>query len=345
MTREPIDLRSDTVTKPSPAMRRAMAEAEVGDDVYREDPTVRRLEEVAAATLGFDAALFVPSGIMGNLLALLSQAERGSEVLVEADAHIVNYEAGAGAAFAGVQFRTVPGERGLLDPQRVAAQLRPDMFPLTATRMVCVEQTHNRHGGTYAPLEDLRALADLGVPVHVDGARVFNAIAASGDDPSAYGTFASSLTFCLSKGLGAPVGSVLCASADTIEQARGWRRRLGGAMRQVGVLAAAGLVALEESPPLLARDHEHARILAAAAGLDPELVPTNIVMVADVDAPAVVAALRRRSVLAGAMDPRTLRLVTHRDVSREDAEAAAAALAGALAEREFAGPPDAGRCA
>ena len=319
-----VDLRSDTVTRPDADMRAAMAAAEVGDDVYGEDPTVRRLEEAAAATFGTDAGLLCPSGVMCNLVAVLTLATRGTEVLVEADAHLVNYEAGAGAMFAGAQFRTVPGDRGLLTAEQVAAGIRPDHFPLTPTSLVAVEQTHNRRGGTaYTPAE-LAAIggvvADAGLPLYVDGARVFNAVEATGSSPADHAAPATALSFCLSKGLGAPVGSVLVGTAEVVAEAKGWRRRLGGAMRQSGVIAAAGLVALRDGPGRLAQDHAHAAALFAAArealpeAHTPHAPTTNIVYVDDVDAGAVVAGMRERGILVGAMDPRTLRMVTHRDV-------------------------------
>jgi threonine aldolase len=339
---DPIDLRSDTVTRPTAAMRRAMAEAEVGDDVYREDPTVRELESLAAERFGREAALLCPSGIMCNQIWLRLLTRPGSEALTESGSHIVNYEAGAAGLVSGVQLRTVTGSRGVLDPEAVAAQLRPDHFPQIPTSLVCVEQSTNRGGGAVYPLEHLAALRqltrDAGVALYMDGARVFNATVAAGVEPDEYGALVDGLMFCLSKGLAAPVGSVMVGDADLIEEARLWRRRLGGAMRQAGVLAAAGIVALTEMVPRLAEDHANARLLAEAAAeaapgaLEPALVETNIVLIPDVDAGAAVTALRRDGILAGAMDPRTLRLVTHVDVSRDDTIRAADALRGALAQ-------------
>ena len=331
-----VDLRSDTVTRPTPAMRRAMAEAEVGDDVYGEDRTVLRLQEAAAARFGREAALFCATGTLCNQLWLRVLARPATEVVVEADAHLVNYEGGAGALLGGVQFRTVPGRGGLLDADDVAAALRADIFPLTPTGLVCVEQTHNRRGGVYHSLEQLDALrrvtSGAGVPLYLDGARVFNAAVASGTDPAEYGRRVDGLMFSLSKSLGAPVGSVMVGDADAMAEARQWRRRYGGAWRQAGVLAAAGLVALDTMVDRLAEDHEHARLLAAAAAevlpdaVDPEAVATNIVYVEGVDAPAVCAALREYGVLAGAMDAGTVRMVTHPDVSPEGARHAADVL-------------------
>lgn len=341
MRGEPVDLRSDTVTRPDAAMRAAMAQAEVGDDVYGEDPTVRELESEAAATFGKDAGLLCPSGVMCNLVALLTLATRGTEVLVEADAHLVNYEAGAGALFAGAQFRTVPGERGLLSADQVAANIRGDHFPLTPTSLVAVEQTHNRRGGTAHTPAELAAIgavvADAGLPLYVDGARIFNAVVATDATPTDHAAPATALSFCLSKGLGAPVGSVLVGSAEVIAEARGWRRRVGGAMRQAGVIAAAGLVALRNGPARLAQDHAHARMLHDAArevlpeAHTPHPPTTNIVYVEDVDAPTIVAGMREHGILVGAMDPRTLRMVTHRDVDGTGIAGATDALKLALA--------------
>lgn len=336
-----IDLRSDTVTKPTPAMRRAMADAEVGDDVYGEDPTVRRLEEEAAARFGRAAALYCPSGIMCNQLWLRVLARPGTEVVVEADAHLVNYEGGAGALLGQVQFRTVPGVRGLLDPADVADAIRADAFPLTPTSLVCVEQTANRGGGTVYELERLAALrkvtADAGVALYCDGARIFNAAVATGTAPQAYGELVDGLMFCVSKGLGAPIGSLMVGDADAIDEAREWRRRYGGALRQAGVVAAAGLVALEQGVQRLAEDHAHARLLAEAAAdarpevVDLDAVQTNIVYLSGVDAAGVCAALRGEGVLAGAMDARTVRLITHRDVSADDVRTASEGLRRVLA--------------
>lgn len=336
-----IDLRSDTVTRPTSAMRRAMAEADVGDDVYGEDPTVTRLEEEAASRLGRPAALFCPSGTMCNQLWLRVLARPGTEVVVEADAHLVNYEGGAGAMLAGVQFRTVAGERGLLAPDDVAAAIRPDQFPLTPTSLVCIEQTANRGGGSVYDLERLESIRKIttnaGVSLYCDGARIFNAAVATGTEPATYAALVDGLMFCVSKALGAPVGSLMVGDADAIAEARVWRSRYGGAMRQAGIVAAAGLVALEQMVDRLAEDHAHARLLAGAAAevlpgaIDADRVETNIVTLEGLDAAAVVAALRQEGVLAGAMDPRTVRLVTHPDVSGEDVRQAAAALMRVLA--------------
>jgi threonine aldolase len=337
-----IDLRSDTVTRPTPAMRRAMAEADVGDDVYGEDPTVLALQEAAAGLFGREAALLCPTGVMCNQIWLRLLTTPGTEVLVEADSHVVSYEAGAHALLGGIQFRTVAAERGVLTAEHVAANLRPDHFPLTATSVVAVEQTHNRRGGTITPLpvlEELRATtAAAGVALYMDGARVLNAAVASGTDPADYGRAVDGLMFCLSKALSAPVGSVMVGDADAIAEALVWRRRYGGAMRQAGVLAAAGLVALEQMVERLAEDHANARLLAEAAAevlpdaIDPAGVETNIVAIEGIDAAAAVAGLAERGVVAGAMDPRTLRLVTHPDVDEAACRKAADALRQVLQE-------------
>jgi threonine aldolase len=335
-----IDLRSDTVTKPTRQMRSAMASADVGDDVYGEDPTVIALQERVAALFGREAALLCPSGIMCNQVWLRVLARPGTEVLVEADAHVVNYEGGAGALLGGVQFRTVAAPYGLLAPNDVAQAIRPDLFPLTPTSLVCIEQTHNRRGGTVYPLDHLRALrkvtADAGVRLYMDGARVFNAAVASGDALGDYGAEVDGLMCCLSKSLGAPVGSVMVGDRDAIAEATVWRRRYGGAMRQAGVIAAAGLVALDRIDRL-ADDHANARLLAEAAAdvlpdaVDLRQVQTNIVYIEGVDAKGVCAALAVEGVLAGAMDVRTVRLVTHPDVTPDDCRRAADVLRRVLA--------------
>ena len=334
-----IDLRSDTVTQPTNEMRHAMATAIVGDDVYGEDPTVRALQERAAELFGREAALYCPSGVMCNQLWLRVLAQPGTEVVVEADSHVVNYEGGAGALLGGVQFRTVPSAHGQLAPDDVAAAIRPAHFPLTPTSLVWLEQTHNRRGGTYYSVDELTAVRDVcdgaGLPLYIDGARIFNASVASGTPPSRYGELANALMFSLSKSLGAPVGSVMVGDAAAIAEATLWRLRYGGAMRQAGVLAAAGLVALDRVDRL-AEDHDNARLLAEAAaeihpdGVDLALVQTNIVYVEDVDAAAVCAGLAERGVLAGAMDQGTVRLVTHPDVSREDCNKTADAVRSVL---------------
>lgn len=337
-----VDLRSDTVTRPTDGMRRAMADAEVGDDMYGEDPTVNRLQEVAAERFGREAALYVPSGVMANLLWTRVLAPPATEVVIERWGHAVGYEDGAGAASAGVQYHTVDGDRGRLDADRVRAVLRPDGFPYVRLGMIAAEETTNRGGGAIHGPDRLRGLADLaaerGAALHVDGARIFNAVVATGTDPRDYGAVATGLNFCLSKGLGAPVGSVMVGDADAIAEARTWRRRFGGAMRQVGVLAAAGLYALDHHVDRLVDDHANAQLLAGRladrvpGSTDPDLVTTNILFVdtGDEDASDVAARAAERGVRCSAANPGTIRLVTHLDVDRAGCELAADALADLL---------------
>ncbi|WP_409332632.1 threonine aldolase family protein [Trujillonella humicola] len=334
-----VDLRSDTVTRPTPGMRRAMAEAEVGDDVYGEDPSVRALEERTAALMGHEAALFVPSGTMGNQIGMRLVCEPGQEVLCDADAHVVTYEMGAAAAVFGISTRTVVsgagGRTGRLDAAQLVEQVRGrDDWHLTATAAIAVENTHNRGGGLVQPLDQLEQLfawsRDHDVAVHLDGARLFNASAASGVPMAGYGRLADTASICLSKGLGAPVGSVLVGSAERIAAGRLWRKRLGGGMRQAGVLAAAGLYALDHHVDRLATDHEHARLLAERLGIDPARVETNIVAVEDVAAPVVAEAAKAEGVLVSQVGPRRLRLVTHLDVDRDAVEHAAKVVAGLI---------------
>lgn len=330
----PIDLRSDTVTKPTPEMREAMAQAEVGDDVYGEDPTVNRLEARAAELLGMEAALFVPSGTMGNAIAIRILTERGDEVLVERRSHVVKYELSGMSALSGVMPRMVDAPGGHLTPADVRAAVAPRAYYKSDVSLVVLENTHNLGGGTVQGVEEFQAVVaaarECGFRVHLDGARVWNAAVALGVPPAALVAGADTVMACLSKGLCAPVGSVLASSRERIERARRARKLLGGGMRQAGILAAAGLVALDTLVPRLAEDHANARLLgeALARGRGVRVAPveTNIV-VATLEkrtAPDVVAALRGEGVLAIAMDARTVRLVTHRDVSRAECERAAA---------------------
>jgi threonine aldolase len=330
-----VDLRSDTVTKPSPAMRRAMADAEVGDDVYEEDPAVRALEESVAELFGHEAALFVPSGTMGNQIGMRLVCEPGQEILCDADAHVVTYEMGAAAAIFGISTRTVVSAGGRLDAQQLIDQVRPkDNWHLTATAAIAVENSHNRGGGLVQPLDQLQALwnwsREAGVAVHLDGARIWNAAVASGTELSTYGRLADTASVCFSKGLGTPVGSVLVSSAERIATARLWRKRLGGGMRQVGVLAAACTYALENNLPRLAEDHEHAQLLAKRLGVDPSTVETNMVVLDDVAAPMLAEAAKARGVLVSQVSARKVRLVTHLDVDRAGIERAADVLAELL---------------
>ena len=309
-----IDLRSDTLTRPTDGMRAAMAAAEVGDDVYGEDPCVNALEEQVADLFGHEAAVFVPSGTMGNQICLRLVVPPADELLCDADAHVVTYEHGGAAQHGGIQSRTVPG--GLMTREVVEAYLRPDGWGTVATRAVSVEQTHNRGGGAVHPLADLQGLraltAEHGMALHCDGARIWNAAVASGTPLSAYGALFDTLSVCLSKGLGAPVGSVVVTDRARADHARVLRKRLGGGMRQAGVLAAAGSYALDHHVERLAEDHRRASVLADALGVGP--VDTNLVPVPVQDSRAVVAAAREQGVLMSAMGPRTVRLVTHLDV-------------------------------
>ncbi|SFO27994.1 L-threonine aldolase [Geodermatophilus obscurus] len=330
-----VDLRSDTVTRPTPGMRRAMAEAEVGDDVYGEDPAVRALEERVADLFGHEAALFVPSGTMGNQIGMRLVCEPGQEVLCDADAHVVTYEMGAAAAVFGISTRTVVSDGGLLDAGALIAQVRPrGDWHLTATAAVAVENTHNRGGGRVQPLGELERLfawsRDAGVAVHLDGARIWNASVASGVALAEYGRLADTASVCFSKGLGTPVGSVLVASAERIAAARLWRKRLGGGMRQVGVLAAACTYALDSHLPRLGEDHEHAQLLAKRLGVDPASVETNMVVLDDVAAPLVAEAAKAQGVLVSQVSRRRIRLVTHLDVDHAGVDRAADVLAPLL---------------
>ena len=327
-----IDLRSDTLTRPTPAMRRAMAEAEVGDDVYGEDPTVLALQERVADLFGKEAALFTPTGSMANVLAVSLLVRPGQELLAEARAHVLRAELGAHGAFTGITTRTWSHPRGQVDLAAIRDLFAPDMGPFfVPTAAVTVENTHNFAGGAVLPLsslQDLRAWStEVGCAVHLDGARIWNAHVATGTPLAAYGEVADTVAVCLSKGLGAPVGSLVVGTADQMREARVRRKRLGGGMRQVGVLAAAGLHALDHHVERLAEDHEHARVLADAVGLDPATVDTNIVVWEASSAAEVVAAAKDEDVLVSAVGPTTLRAVTHLDVSREDAERAAVVLA------------------
>ena len=339
----PVDLRSDTVTKPSPGMREAMARAEVGDDVYGEDPTVNRLQERVADLLGKEAALFVASGTMANQIALGVLTRPGDEVICDEGAHPVHFEGGAMSALWGIQPRTLRGERGLLDPAQVEAAVRPPSEHFPRSRVLEIENTHNRGGGTVYPVERVRALAGaarrLGLDLYLDGARLLNACVAAGVPARAYAEGATLASLCLSKGLGAPAGSLLAGPRDLVREARRLRKRLGGAMRQAGVLAAAGLWALDRNVERLAEDHENARALAGALGalpgcLVPHPVETNIVFAAFPGRSAVDLASRFRE--AGVLcnpegsRPDVVRFVTHLDVSRADVLEAAGRVARAL---------------
>jgi len=326
-----IDLRSDTVTRPTGTMRAAMADADVGDDVYSEDPTVRELEERVAELFGHEAALYCVSGSLANLLAVRSLVPLGSEVVCEVQAHIVRAELGAHAAWSGTTTRTWSHPRGLADVEAIEGILAPDLGPfLVRTAAISIENTHNFCGGSVQPIETLREVRRLadrtGVGVHLDGARIWNASVASGTPLAEYGGIADAMAVCLSKGLGAPIGSLVIGSADRIAEARVWRKRLGAGWRQAGVLAAAGLHALAHHIDRLEDDHVNAQLLAEACGVDPVGVETNIVVVPCADAPALVTAARDEGVLVGAVGPQAVRLVTHLDVTKAQAESAAETL-------------------
>ena len=339
-----IDLRSDTVTRPTAAMRRAMSEAEVGDDVYQEDPTVNRLEARAAEIFGKEAALFVPTGTMGNTIAIKLNTEAGQEVICEARGHVLNYELSMTAWFSGCLIRAIPAEDGILSWSAIKKEYRPLGPHWAPTGCIELENTHNMAGGTVYPQAVLDEICDeahnLGLKVHLDGARVFNASAASGTPVRDITAKIDTVMFCLSKALGAPVGSMVAGTQKDMDRARLYRKRLGGGMRQAGVLAAAGLIALEETPKRLPEDHANAKFLAqglsALSGIivDPAKVVTNIV-VFDVSATGVPAAaiskeLKDRSVLINPINATTMRAVTHYDVSREDCEVALGAFAEVL---------------
>jgi threonine aldolase len=336
MSDKVIDLRSDTVTKPSPAMRRAMAEAEVGDDVYLEDPTVNRLQARAAEVFGREAGLFVPSGSMGNLACIMAQTERGQEVICEAAGHIYNYEMASMSALGGVLPRVIPTTDGIMTWEQIAPAIREKAYYRPQTALVALENTHNMAGGTVYPTRLTQAICsrahDAGLKVHLDGARVFNAAVCLGEKVAEVTKGFDSVQFCFSKGLGAPVGSMIVGNQDLIERCRVIRKMLGGGMRQAGVLAAAALVALEEGPKRLHLDHENAKLLAQGLANIPririqaEKVQTNIVLY-DVSETGMTSTefLKRvgeRNVLGGPVDARRVRMVTHLDVDRADIEQA-----------------------
>ena len=323
------DLRSDTITKPTPEMYAAMASAELGDDVLGDEPTVNKLEELAAARTGKEAGLFVPSGTMGNQVALATHTKPGDSVLFEDEAHMVYYEAAAPAVIARVLVRSIRAVDGVIDPSEIEKRVMRRDEHTPGTTLLCLENTHNRCGGAVTPVghhKEYRRVADLlGLRVHLDGARVFNASVALGVDVGEITSQVDTVSFCLSKGLSAPVGSVLCGPAEFIKEARFWRKRLGGGMRQAGILAACGIVALETMVDRLADDHRRAARLAAACaempGLSPLLAQTNILII-ETAAPALdwQHRLESKNVFSFAIGPNRLRLVTHKDVG--DAEVA-----------------------
>lgn len=320
---------------PSPEMREAMATAPLGDDVFGDDPTVNKLEEMAAERLWKEAAVFVPSGTMGNLIGIAINARRGEEVIADADSHVFQYETAGAAAIAGVQLRPLHTAAGIMDPEQIAEAVRPrndPHQPLTAA--ITFEDTHNRHGGIVWPMEALRAAADMahahGLRVHVDGARVFNAAVALGIEASDIADCADTITFCLSKGLACPIGSLLCGPADVIDEARRWRKRLGGGMRQVGVVAAAGVVALDHMVDRLAEDHANARTLAEGLAelpgvtCDLERVQTNLVYfdLEDMSASEFTHECGKRGLLADSSGRHRMRFVTHYGIDAADVQSA-----------------------
>jgi threonine aldolase len=328
---ELVDLRSDTVTKPSLGMRKAMAEAEVGDDVYHEDPSVTRLEAMVAALYGKEAALYVASGTMANQLAIRAQTHHGDEVIMERTSHPFNSEAGALAALAGVQVNLIDGKRGLMEVEQIKAVVRTPNVHHAPTALICLENTHNRGGGSIWPLDSIRAIRgfahSVGVPMHLDGARLMNACVATGLTPKDYAQYFDSCTLCLSKGLGAPVGSLVIGSKDFIARAHRFRKQFGGGMRQAGILAAAGIYALEHNVERLAEDHLNAKRLAKGIAeidgldIDEKAVETNIlffhVRKPGLTVPMLLDRMKAEGVLMGGTGPNTIRAVSHLDVSKD----------------------------
>ena len=330
-----IDFRSDTVAMPSSEMRQAMVTAPLGDDVFGDDPTTNRLMEVAAERMGKEAALFVPSGTMGNLIGIALNAHSGEEVIADADSHAFFYETAGAASVCGVQIRPVATEAGVMSPRQIDDAVRPrDDTHQPITSAITFENTHNRHGGVVWPLEDLRAASDAaherGLRVHLDGARIFNASVALGVEAKQIAATADTVTFCLSKGLACPIGSIFCGSQTDIEEAKRWRKRLGGGMRQVGVLAAAGLIALDHMVDRLAEDHANARTLAEGLSelpgvrCDIDRVQTNLVYfeLTETPAPQFTDECTRRGLLSDWVDMRRVRFVTHYGIDAQDVQSA-----------------------
>ncbi|GGM33601.1 threonine aldolase [Paraliobacillus quinghaiensis] len=328
-----IDLRSDTITKPSIEMRKAAYDSEVGDDVYGEDPTVNKLEEIAAEKLGKEAALFVTSGTQGNQIAALTHCKPGDELILESSAHIFLYEGAAVSALAGVQSRPIQGISGAMNPQDVKEAIRADDIHFPETSLICLENTHNKAGGAIVPLENMKEIYHIAknanVAVHLDGARLFNAAVASGISVKEYAEYTDTVQFCLSKGLGAPVGSIIAGSHDFIKSAKKWRKRLGGGLRQSGIIAAPGIIALEKNIKRLAEDHQNAKILADGLANIKGLkvanqVETNIVLIdvteTGLSETAFIETIRGQGVLAGAYGTNHVRFVTHLDVTKEEIE-------------------------
>jgi threonine aldolase len=332
MNQKFIDLRSDTVTKPSKAMRQAIAEAEVGDDVFEDDPTVKKLEEMVAELLGKEKALFVSSGTMANEVAIKSHTKPGDEVILEEDSHIYNYEVGAPSVLCGVQVKPLKGERGVLTIQQILDHIRPEDIHVPPTTLICLENTHNRAGGTIYPLGEIKKIREatkpFGIKMHLDGARLWNATIATGIPLDEYARHFDSVSVCLSKGLGAPIGSVISGDSGFIQIARRNRKMFGGGMRQVGIIAAAGIYAIENNFNRLIEDHRNAKVLAQGVSKTPglsvdlESVQTNIVVIdireSGMDVAHVLEKLKEKSVLAVPFGKNKIRCVTHLDVNRDD---------------------------
>ncbi len=332
MNQKTIDLRSDTVTKPSQAMRQAIAEAEVGDDVFEDDPTVNRLEEMVAEVLGKERALFVPSGTMANEVTIKSWTEPGDEVVLEADSHIYNYEVGAPSVLCGVQLHTLEGKRGVLTVEQILDQVRLQDIHVPPTTLICLENTHNRAGGTIYPIDEIKRIREatkpLGIKMHLDGARLWNATIATGIPLDRYAGYFDSVSVCLSKGLGAPIGSLISGNSDFIQLARRNRKMFGGGMRQVGIIAAAGIYAIENNFNRLIDDHRNAKALAQGLSeipkisVDLESVQTNIVVIdikkSGMKVNDLLEKLKEKGVLAVPFGKDQIRCVTHLDVDRGD---------------------------
>jgi threonine aldolase len=345
--KEFIDLRSDTVTRPTLAMRKAMAEAEVGDDVFGEDPTTNALQEKVAEILGKEASIFVPSGTMANQLAIKSHTQPGDEVIIEATGHPYNFEGGAGAALSGIQFYCIRGTRGILDPSQIEEAIRPEDHHFPPTRLICLENTHNRGGGSIYPVEKMKEIFQLtrskGLLVHLDGARLWNASVAASVKPHEYAQWADSVSVCLSKGLGAPIGSLVAGSRKFVDRVHRFRKMFGGGMRQVGIIAAAGIYALDRHVDRLREDHENARRLALGlkeikgVSIHPEHVETNIIIF-DIAGTGKTAShvreeMKKEKVLIHALGKTQIRLVTHLDVTREDMDGALEAFRKVLSRK------------
>jgi len=331
-----IDLRSDTVTKPSKQMRQVMAKAEVGDDVFGDDPTVNLLQWKVAEMLGKETSLFVPSGTMANLVSILTHTQPGDEVIMEKESHTFNYEVGGAAALAGIQINPLIGNRGILEKEQIEQAIRMPNVHIPQTKLICLENTHNRGSGAIYPIKKIRSINELsrasGIKMHLDGARLFNACVATGIDTREYAQYFDSLMFCFSKGLGAPVGSIIAGKKEFIEKAHRYRKMLGGGMRQIGILAAAALYALEHNIDRLAEDHQHAKMLANALSkikgfqIDPEHVETNIVVFdvsnSGLTVDEVIEKMKEKGVLLISFGATLVRAVTSLQVTREDIEKA-----------------------